>query len=304
MLTWSKRVEPATSQGADFIAKLGAGLNELRRGMNIPAAAPTRPAEHNAGGNATFDAELGESTQTDLESAVVEVWSKVLDEVDAAYPAGGWEILIVYVTVETGQLLIYPATMAQLDDGSKKVRIAFRSHKWASAYDAIAEPEDSRKFDAAYKKVLKSIATTVKNAMDDPAVAPRFASLKKRKDFAAYYVDQGETVHRANLVYLWGNRPSKAFPAETPKILFTGLMNKASIWPSTVLKFDGDQVTEATFFGAEFNDKYVDILASVPNVAELCKDLRLLILESTRIKPQGVERLKSLFPNTEVRVVK
>ena len=223
---------------------------------------------------------------------------------EAAYPSGGWEVLVVYVTVETGQLLIYPATMDQLDDGSKKVRISFSSLKWASAYDVISAPAESAKFEAACKKLLKSIATTVRKTIDDPALMPRFAALKKRKNFAVYYVDQGETVNRSNLIYLWGNRPSKAFPADTPRILFTGLMNKGHIAPSTVLKFDGDQVTEATFFGAEFNDKYVDILESVPNVAELCKDLRVLILEHTRIKPAGIERLKALFPNADVRILK
>jgi hypothetical protein len=302
MLTWSKRVEPA-NQGADLIAKLDDRLNELRLKMNIPARVQAAPVEHSTQESLSFDAELGETTPTDLESAVVEAWSKVLDEVGAAYSAGDWEVLVVYVTVEVGRLLIYPATMAQLDDGSKKVRIGFRSQNWAGAYDAITAPGDSTRFDAAYKKVLKSIASTVKNAINDPALASRFAALKKRKDFAVYYVDGGETVHRANLVYLWGNKPSKAFPAETPKILFTGLMNKASIWPDDVLKFDGDQVIEATFFGAEFNDKYVDILESVPNVAELCKGLRVLILESTRIKPEAIKRLKALFPNTEVREV-
>ena len=123
-----------------------------------------------------------------------------------------------------------------------------------------------------------------------------------RQGFAVYYVDQGETVHAANLVYLWGERPPKVFPASTPRELFTGLMNKASIWPGDALKLDGDKVVEATFFGAEFNDKYVTIISSVPNVTELCKDLRVLILEATRIKPAGVERLKELFPQAELRV--
>ncbi len=304
MLTWSKRLEAANNFLAEMAARKHAIMNDLLRKANRPEQAPDRPVEASTGGSVTFDAEIGETSQAELETAVTEIWSKVLDEVEAAYPSGGWEILIAYVTVETGQLLVYPATMDQLDDGTKKVRISFSSHNWATAYDAITAPPESAKFDAAYKKLLKSIATTLKKTIDDPALAPRFAVLKKRKSFAVYYVDQGETVHRSNLVYLWGNRPSKAFPADTPRVLFSALMNKGQVAPRTVLKFDGDQVTEATFFGAAFNDQYVDILESVPNVAELCKDLRVLILESTRIKPAGVERLKAMFPNTEVRILK
>jgi hypothetical protein len=37
-------------------------------------------------------------------------------------------------------------------------------------------------------------------------------------------------------------------------------------------------------------------------IEELCKNLRVLILKSTKIKPAGVERLKALFPETEVRI--
>jgi hypothetical protein len=303
MLTWKKRVEPTPSLSTDFISKLDNKLNDLRRSMSIPARAQNPPVEKSAGEMVTFDTKVGETTENDLKTAIVEVWAKLLDEVDAAYSGTGWDILIVYITVEVGGVLIYPATMSDLNDGTKKVRVSFESHNWANAYGAITAPADSPKFEAAYNKVLKSIATTMKNALSNPAVAPRFAALKKRKDFAVYYVDQGETIHRANLVYLWGNRPSRAFPAETSRILFTGLMNKASTWPDSALKYDGDQVTEARFFGADFNDKYVDILASVPNVAELCKDLRLLILEATRIKPAAVTRLKLLFPNTEVREI-
>jgi hypothetical protein len=81
-------------------------------------------------------------------------------------------------------------------------------------------------------------------------------------------------------------------------------MNKAQIWPSTAMKCDGDNVIEARFFGADFNDKYVDILESVPDVRVLCKDLALLTLDATRITPAGIKRLEALFPKCRIKVKK
>jgi hypothetical protein len=170
--------------------------------------------------------------------------------------------------------------------------------------DETAQPDAKAeaKFERKYQALLKKMAKSLKDAITDPSLSPRFAALKKRSRFAIYYVDQGETVHTANLIYFWGERPPKAFPADTPRMLFTGLMNKAKRYPDHCLKFDGDKVIAATFFGNDFNDKYVDILESIPNVAALCKGLRTLNLEHTRIKPSGVERLKALFPKTRVRI--
>jgi hypothetical protein len=264
-----------------------------------------------------YHAELGASDPAGINAAIVEAWSKFLDGLDAV-PPQRWSIVLAYLVAETGSVSLYPTTRANPGSGMDDLSVTLRIYDWAAEYeefsDALYEGVDPEEPEAApssaaeasferkYKAFLKKMAKALKDALTDPALAPRSAALKKREHFAIDYVDQGETVHTANLVYLWGERPSKAFPASTPRELFTGLMNKGSIWPSTVLKFDGDNVIEATFFGANFNDKYVDILESVPNVATLCKDLAVLKIESTRITPAGINRLKALFPSCKFEI--
>jgi hypothetical protein len=269
--------------------------------------------------NPEFSAKLDHSDTAGIKAAIVEMWTMFLEQLDAV-PTEKWSIVLAYLVVETGGITLYPTTREQPMDGMDDLSVMLMVKDWAIEYGDFSDehhegvdpegpksspsPRADAVFERKYNALLKKMAKFVKEATAAPTLAPRFASLKKRDRFAVYYVDQGETVHTANLVYLWGERPPKAFPASTPRELFTALMNKASIWPSTVLKFNGDNVIEAVFFGAEFNDKYVDILESVPNVSELCKDLRVLNLEATRIKPAGVLRLKALFPAAEVKVTR
>jgi hypothetical protein len=266
-----------------------------------------------------YHANLDRSDPAGVGAALVEVWTKLLDGLGVVAP-DRWSIILAYLVTETGSVTLYPTTREAPDNGMDDLSVAIDIKDWAFEYGDISDesyegvdPDDpeaspSPKAEAIFERkcnaLLKKMAKSLKDAIADPTLAPRFAALKKRKDFAVYYVDQGESLHTANLVYLWGERPPKAFPAATPRELFTGLMNKGSIWPASVLKFDGDNVIEAKFFGANFNDKYVDILESVPDVSELCKDLRVVTLEATRIKPAGVERLKALFPQAKVKVVK
>lgn len=141
-----------------------------------------------------------------LEAAAVEVWTKALDEVDSFYGARGWEILVVFVTVESGDVLIYPATMVRLEDNAAKFRVAVHSPTWANAYGAITAKPESRKFEVAYNKVLQSIVETWKHAIEHPAVASRFRKLTKRPKFGIYYVDAVEGISREQLTFLWGNK--------------------------------------------------------------------------------------------------
>jgi hypothetical protein len=265
-------------------------------------------------GKPNYFAKLDRTDAAGISAAIVEAWTKFLDGLDAVAPEK-WSIVLAYLVIEAGDIALYPTTREQPGEGMETLSVNLGIKDWAYEYVDFADkyheganPEtgpDARAgaiFERKYNALLKKMARALKEALADPALAPRFAALAKRKGFAIDCVDQGETVHTANLVYLWGERPPNGFPASTPRELFTGLMNKASIWPGSALKLDGDKVIEATFFGAEFNDKYVEILDSVPNVTELCKDLRVLILQATRIKPAGVERLKALFPQAELRV--
>jgi hypothetical protein len=268
-------------------------------------------------GKSHYDATLVQSDPASIRAAIVEAWNKFLDGLDSLAP-DSWSIVLGYLVVEGGAITLYATTRENPGEWIEELSVMFSINDWGARYEKIAailhqgaEDEDpqpesdaasDKKFERAYKSLLKMMAKSLKDALTDPALAVRVAALKKRKGFAIYYVDQGEEVYTANLIHLWGQPPPKAFPAATPLELFTGLMHKAQIDPSDCLKVDNDQVIEATFFGHDFTDKYVDILESVPDVSGLCENLRVLFLDSTRIKPAGVERLKALFPNTEVRI--
>jgi hypothetical protein len=268
-------------------------------------------------GKPNYHASQETSDPAGVHAAIVETWTMFLDHLDAV-SAESWTMILAYLIVEIGGLTLYPTTREEPGKGMDNLRVMLGIRALTAEYATISDefyagvdPDDETaqpgakaeaKFDRKYQALLKKMAKSLKDAMTDPSLAPRFAALKKRNHFAIYYVDQGETVHTANLIYLWGERPPKAFPADTPRMLFTGLMNKAGNSPDHSLKFDGDKVTSVTFFGNDFNDKYVDILESVPDVAVLCKGLRTLILEHTRIKPSGVERLKALFPRVKVKI--
>jgi hypothetical protein len=268
-------------------------------------------------GKSHYDSTLVQSDPASIRAAIVEAWNKFLDGLDSLAP-DSWSIVLGYLVVEGGAITLYATTRENPGEWIEELSVMFSINDWGARYEKIAailhqgaEDEDpqpesdaasDKKFERAYKSLLKMMAKSLKDALTDPALAVRVAALKKRKGFAIYYVDQGEEVYTANLIHLWGQPPPKAFPAATPLELFTGLMHKAQIDPSDCLKVDNDQVIEATFFGHDFTDKYVDILESVPDVSGLCENLRVLFLDSTRIKPAGVERLKALFPSTEVRI--
>jgi hypothetical protein len=272
-----------------------------------------------SGNKPEYFGKLDRSDAAGVNAAIVEAWTKFLDSLENV-PAERWSIVLAYLVAETGDVTLYPTTRAEPGKGMDDLSVTLTITDWAFEYGDISDesyegvdpddpeaspsPKAEATFERKYNALIKKMAKFIKDAMAGPTLAPRFAALKKRNGFAVYYVDQGETVDTANLVYLWGERPPKAFPAATPRELFTGLVNKAHCWPGTALKLDGDKVIEARFFGAEYNDKYVDILESVPNVSELCKDLRVLTLEATRIKPPAVERLKALFPTAKVRITK
>jgi hypothetical protein len=270
-----------------------------------------------SGDTQDYFGKLDRSDPAGVNAAIVLAWTKFLDGLEKV-PAEKWSIVLAYLVAETGDVTLYPTTRADPGKGMDDLSVTLTITDWAFEYGDISDesyegvdpddpeaspsPKAEAAFERRYNALIKKMAKFFKDAMAAPTLAPRFAALKKRNGFAVYYVDQGETVHTANLVYLWGERPPKGFPAATPRELFTGLVNKAECSPRTDLKLDGDKVIEAEFFGAAYNDKYVDILESVPNVSELCKDLRVLTLEATRIKPAAFERLKALFPAAEVTI--
>jgi hypothetical protein len=265
-------------------------------------------------GKPDYHAELGPSDKAGINAALVETWTKFLDDLDSV-PPDRWTIVLAYLVTETGDVTLYPTTRENPGDGMDDLSVSLCVYDWAAEYgelsdadladadpEALPDPQAETEFERNYHALLEKMATSLKDALSDPALAPRMALLEKRPRFAIDYVDQGETVHTVNLVYLWGERPPEEFPAATPRELFTGLMHKASTWPDSVLEFDGDNVIEATFSGADFTDKYVDILESVPDVGALCKDLTVLQIEATRITPEGIKGLKVLFPKCRFEI--
>jgi hypothetical protein len=302
MLTWKKFEHPAATRKKELAAleNLFSGLSsQLKR----PAPPVIRTPAPEMGSLVDFNAVIGEVAPAEFEAAVAELWTKALDEVESAYPSGGWEILVAYVTVETGDVMIYPATMARLDDGSAKVRIILHANAWENAYAALPELEESRKFDAAYRKVLKSIAKTLKQATESTALSPRFRALKTRSSFGIYYVDAVETIRRESLQFLWGNKAPDGLPSGSAKELFEALLLRQSSYIRNSMVFEGDVLCTVKLQGANYNDKYVDWLEAVPNVGEICTGLREILLMATRIKPPAVERLRKLFPGVDVQVL-
>ena len=96
--------------------------------------------------------------------------------------------------------------MSHLEDGSEKVRVAVDAHKSGSAYGEVIElPEESKKFDSVYKKMLKSILKSLKDAIDDPVVSPRFKALKNRSGFGVLYVDSVESIRRRESQFSLGD---------------------------------------------------------------------------------------------------
>jgi hypothetical protein len=299
LIDWKKRESPAVTDGLGFLNTAFAKV-VAKHNFNLPPE--DRPARVNTSVVVDFNGAIGDVGSDELSAAVAEAWQKTLEEVESLYRADEWEILVVYVTVEAGDIMTYPATLANLDDNYARFRVSLHSATWANAYDAISNPEESKKFEAAYKRLLKSIVKTLKEAVEKSDLSPRFAALKKRSGFAIYYVDGVETINREVLEFLWGNRPSKALPAESAKELFEALLRKAQCHPPDLMFFEDGVLRIVYFFGADFNDKYVELLESVPNVAHLCEGLRELHLRATRIKPPAVERLRAILPHVDVQV--
>ncbi len=307
MLTWKKINSSPEDRGLNspaFLAGLNQHLGESLRAKGIAKGFNPPPIKVATSSRVEFEAKIGDLTGADLHTAMVELWSKVLDEVEAAYPEGGWDILIVYLTPEIGRVLIYPEATAQLDKGEDKVRVALDVRTWDSAYGEVSElGDDDKKFEVAYKRMLRSFVKSLKDGITDEGVLPRFKTLKKRAGFGVFYVDSAESIRRENLIFLWGNQPPAASPPRRRRSSSRGCSRRASLYPENSMVFEDGVLRVVTFEGAEFNDKYVDLIESVPNAAELCADLRELKLMATRIKPAAVERLRRLLPQVDVQVL-
>lgn len=249
-----------------------------------------------------YHADLAESGDDATHAALVELWSKVLDELAGIRP-DVWEILVCYIAPESGDVLVYPATAANPNNSPDVPDVSLMLADWIEAFEEIEDLE-GEEFERATDRLEERYDRQLREAIEDPRVAPRFQELRERPKFAVFSVDAVEEVYPASLRFLWGSKPPRGIPSGSAREMFEFLLCKAQTPPDAgnVMKLEGGRVVQVTFFGAEFNDKSVDLIEQVPNVQELCKDLRELVLQDTRIKPPAVERLRRLLPNARVEV--
>ena len=248
------------------------------------------------------EAVLEDSADADtLQTALTEFWTKTLDELDSQPADFQWDILVVQFITQSGSCMASP--MKTKDEYPKSpYTVCLQVDDWIDAYDDLPDPEENEpKFEKAYDRLHKSQVKAVKKAIGDAAVKKRFATLKKRKSFAVYYVDEGETSIRDRMEFLWGNKPPRR-DFGSAKELFEYIFNKAELFPANSMRVDGESVVAAKWSGHEFNNDYVDLLEGVPNVQQLCAELNDLVLTATRIDTEGVKRLEKALPDTKLSV--
>jgi hypothetical protein len=232
----------------------------------------------------------------------VEAWQKLLLELPARLKDDDWDVFVCQLITQCGMAAIVPARKDIGDVHDVTLDVGISVELWSRAYEALPDPDDDEsRFNKAYDRLHKSQLRALKAAIGDPQLKAQFAALKRRAAFAVFCVDEGDTPIRDRWEFLWGNRPPKREFA-TAGELFEHLLRKAGARPRYSMRMDGDKVVAVNWFGHEFTDRYVDLLADVPHLATLCDDLRAFVLTATRVTPAGLERLKGLLPRVEFKV--
>jgi hypothetical protein len=235
--------------------------------------------------------------------ALTHFWSKILDEVESQPESFTWDFLIVQFVTQGGTLIAFPTGKKSGDQMSSPFTVWLTLRDWGRAYDELPDPDESEtKFERAYNKLHKSQTTALKKALGGQVVKKRFDALKRRDSFAVFCVDEGNAAIRDRLEFLWGNRPGKREFADAME-LFTHVFRKAESYPDHSIIRIGEKLVAVNWFGEEFSNKYVAILEDVPNIAELCADLKDFILTATRVDAAGVGRLEAILPHTKMTYV-
>lgn len=237
-----------------------------------------------------------------LKDDLVEALQKFLDELDGRTNESEWDIVIQFVT-QSGYFIITPieVTTCEVDDATFSVML--KVNAWNEAYHALPDSnEDENAFQSAYVQLHQAQVKALEAAINDVRVRPRFEGLKQRMSFAVYSVDEGDTPIKDRMEFLWGNQPPKREFA-TAKELFEHILNRAGHAPRYSMRLDGEKVIAVDWFGHEFTDRFVDLMDEVSNLATICCDLQEIFLTASRVTQSGVERLKTMLPETKFIVV-
>lgn len=235
-------------------------------------------------------------------NALVDMWRKVLDELDSSSEAYTWDYLICQLITQCGVAMIFPAGRDKGELFDAKFVVELTVDTWSEIYEALPDPENETRFQEAYENLHIHQLTTLKDAINDKRLKSRFAALKRRNSFAVFCVDEGETPIYDRMEFLWGNRPAKR-EFLTAKELFEHIFHKAELTPQYSMRLSGKNVIAVNWFGHEFTDRFVELLEGVSNLASLCNDLTDFMLTATRVTDTGQERLKNLLPHTRLTVV-
>ena len=250
----------------------------------------------------SFQAQVGGDLEA-IGNALVDLWQKVLDELEGCSAENEWDVLICQLVTQCGLAVIFPSRkiIGEMLDASFFVDLTIEA--WDVAYQALPDPEeDETNFGRAYDRLHKNQLRALKSAIKDARVKGRFAALKRRHSFAVFCVDEGETPICDRMEFLWGNRPPKRDFASA-KELFEHILRKAGLTPEYSMKLQGEKVVAVDWFGHEFEDRFVDLMEAVPDLACVCVDLKEFVLTATRVTPFGVDRLKKLLPGVRFTIV-
>ncbi len=247
-------------------------------------------------GHVEGDAPIGEDK-------LVDMYEKVLDELEARAPEIVWDVLVCQLTTQAATVVVRPADKNLTEAYQCCFKVGFGLESWYRDYESLPDPEeDETKFDKAYSRLHKNQLRALKTAINDPRVKSRFIALKRRDHFAVFCVDEGDTPISDRMEFLWGNRPPKR-DYNTAKELFEHLFRKLEIMPDYSMRLDGEKVIAVHWFSHNFTDKSVSFLAEIPKLAELCIDLKEFILTATRVTQSGVDRLKLMLPTIKFTII-
>lgn len=165
------------------------------------------------------------------------------------------------------------------------------------------DPDDPAYDDAIEVVLTKDLAEraeALRSASEDPSVRPLIERWLQRPRFGVFWASHPGIPYESKFTRLFGE------PLPAPVQPKTALAVIARLFQSTdsavyrknnsCLTFEGDALVEAVLRGHSVNDTTIDLLDWVKDLDGVCKGLRRITLDETRVSKAGVEKLKKLFP--------